>query len=285
MKSLLKIQRSESAHWVGDGFPVRTIFSYDDLAPMISPFLLLDYGGPAEFPPSQHIRGVGPHPHRGFETVTIVYSGEIDHRDSSGNGGHIGPGDVQWMTAASGVVHEEMHGGEFAKKGGLFEVVQLWVNLPKKNKGDPPRYQTLLDSQIPVRELNKTRLRIIAGEYDSVKGPALTHTPMNLWDIRMQNGAREIFKVPANHTAAVFVLNGAVKLNSSEQLTNAELAVLNPSGDTFELTALSDAKLLFLGGEAINEPIVGRGPFVMNTIQEIQQAYVDYHNGKMGRLQ
>lgn len=286
MKKLLLTQRSDTAHWVGDGFPVRSIFSYNDLAQEISPFLLMDYAGPAEFPPSEHIRGVGEHPHRGFETVTIVYSGEVEHRDSSGGGGLIRPGDVQWMTAASGLVHEEKHGKEFAKKGGAFEMVQLWVNLPSKDKMKKPRYQGIKDQDIPVIDLNNGagKVRVIAGEFQGKKGPALTFTPLNLWDMRLNAGHTTEFKVPEGHTASIFVLNGKIKLSDDKILGDAELALLERKNDSFTITASEDTKVLFLGGEPINEPVIGYGPFVMNTPQEIHQAFSDFQNGKMGSI-
>lgn len=191
MKKLIGITRDADAHWVGNGFPVRTIFSYQTHGQCISPFLLLDYAGPAEFPPSEQPRGVGEHPHRGFETVTIVYQGDVEHRDSAGNHGTIGPGDVQWMTAASGVVHEEWHEQAFARRGGVFEVVQLWVNLPAKDKMSPPGYQEIRDRQIPAVDLDGGgTVRIIAGELRGVKGPARTFTPINVWDVRLKAGQR-----------------------------------------------------------------------------------------------
>lgn len=284
MKKVLHTQRSDFPHWVGDGFPVRTIFSYQDLAQHMSPFLLMDYAGPAEFNPTDHRRGVGEHPHRGFETVTIVYSGEVEHRDSSGGGGLIKSGDVQWMTAASGLVHEELHGADFAKQGGLFEMVQLWVNLPKKDKMNKPRYQGIRNEQIPEVNLTGGKLRVIAGDYGNTHGPALTHSPMNLWDVRLEKNSENIFTVPVGHTASVFVLSGRVKLSDDKIIGDAELALLDPQGDSFKIQALEDTKLLFLGGQPLNEPIVGYGPFVMNTQLEVRQAFEDFESGKMGRL-
>ncbi|MGZ3690619.1 MAG: pirin family protein [Pseudobdellovibrio sp.] len=286
MKKLLFKQRSDTPHWVGDGFPVRTIFTYQDIAPQISPFLLMDYGGPTEFNPSKHIRGVGEHPHRGFETVTFVYAGEVEHRDSAGGGGKIGPGDVQWMTAASGLVHEEMHSADFSKTGGLFEMVQLWVNLPAKDKMAKPRYQGLTNAQIPKIELanGAGSVRVVAGEYAGQKGPAQTFTPIQAWDVRLNQGAVQNFKVKKGETTLVFVLDGEVKLNGGESVKEAELAVLDKVEEEFSLTAVSNAKILFLAGEPLNEPIVGYGPFVMNTPKEISQAMIDYESGLMGRL-
>lgn len=287
MKKLLFKQRSDTPHWVGDGFPVRSMFTYQqDIADQISPFLLMDYAGPLEFSPSEHVRGVGEHPHRGFETVTFVYSGEVVHKDSAGGGGKIGPGDVQWMTAASGLVHEEMHSADFSKTGGLFEMVQLWVNLPAKFKMAQPRYQGLTSAQIPRVELadNAGSLRVVAGEFAGQKGPAQTFTPIQAWDIRLNQGATQNFKVKKGDTTLVFVLDGEVRLHGGETIKSAELAVLDKTEEEFSLTAVSNAKILFLAGEPINEPIVGYGPFVMNTTKEISQAMVDYESGLMGRL-
>src|SRR5262245_53972305 len=202
MKKVLQIQRGGHAHWVGDGFPVRTIFSHHSHGSSISPFLLLDYAGPVEFPPSSQPRGVEEHPHKGFETVTIVYSGEVEHRDSAGGGGLIGPGDVQWMTAASGLVHEEMHGREFTRRGGTLEMVQLWVNLPAKDKQGPPHYQSITAAQIPEVPLPDGAgiLRVIAGRCQTATGPARTFTPINLWDVRLKAGGRPTFALPDGHT-------------------------------------------------------------------------------------
>lgn len=298
MKKVLFTQRSDTPHWVGDGFPVRSLFTYRDLAKDISPFLLMDYAGPTEFPPARgdHRRGVGSHPHRGFETVTIVYDGEVEHRDSAGGGGVIQKGDVQWMTAASGLVHEEFHGRNFSKTGGRFEMIQLWVNLAKKDKMAAPRYQGIKSEKIPQVKLpnDAGTLRVIAGAYGQAQGPAKTFSPMNLWDLRLNAGADVELKVPAGHTAVVFVLSGHVKVVGSDTVgidsadtqtvTTAELAVLDPRGDTLKLTATEDTKILFLGGEPLNEPIVGHGPFVMNTHGEILQAIKDFEAGKMGAL-
>jgi hypothetical protein len=222
MKKILTIYRKTSAHWVGDGFPVRTIFSYQDLSTRISPFLLLDYAGPAEFLPTDESRGVGEHPHRGFETVTIVYQGELEHRDSAGNQGRISSGDVQWMTAASGVVHEEKHAHEFARRGGTLEMVQLWVNLPAKYKMSPPGYQTLLNNQIPVVNLPDGGgfVRVIAGEFEGIKGPAHTFTPINVWELRLEVGHRLELSLPDRYTTALFVLRGEVALNNASEVVN-----------------------------------------------------------------
>jgi len=286
MKKLSFIKRSNGSHWVGDGFPVRNMFSYGDIAAEISPFLMMDYAGPKHFPPTNKKLGVGEHPHRGFETVTIVYSGEVEHKDSYGGGGKIGPGDVQWMTAASGLVHEEFHGTEFAQKGGLFEMIQLWVNLPKKDKMTTPRYQGVLDSQIPNVALPEGAgsVRVIAGEYQGHQGGAKTFTPINLWDVKLKSASSVSFPLTEGHTALLFVLKGKIKLHSGEVIGEAEIAVMEKEGKELSFSAVEDAVVLFLGGEPLNEPIVGYGPFVMNTQEEIRQAFVDYQSGKMGKI-
>jgi redox-sensitive bicupin YhaK (pirin superfamily) len=286
MKKLSFIQRNHQRHWVGDGFPVRSVFSYNDRGAELSPFLLLDYAGPASFPPSSHRRGVGEHPHRGFETVTIVYDGEVEHRDSSGGGGIIGAGDVQWMTAAAGIVHEEFHGPGFAKKGGPFEMIQLWVNLPAQDKKAAPGYQSITAAQIPRVDLPGAAglVRVIAGDYNGTKGPARTFTPINLWDVRLSAGRRAQFEVPRGYTTALLVLKGRVRLAGGEFVAEAELAVLEREDGAFSVEAQADATLLVLNGRPIDEPIVGHGPFVMNTRAEIEQAISDYQNGRMGRI-
>ena len=285
-KRLRSIQRSVDRHWVGDGFPVRTLFAYPNLGPVLSPFLLLDYAGPAEFSPTAERRGVGEHPHRGFETVTIVYEGEVEHRDSSGGGGRIGPGDVQWMTAAAGVVHEEFHGREFARRGGRFEMVQLWVNLPAAKKLSPPGYQALLDGEIPAVSLPQAQgtVRVIAGEFAGARGPAHTFTPIEVWDLRLTSGGTTQLPVPDGHTTALVVLRGSVRVNGSEALEAAEVGLFDRAGRSISVEAASDTSALLLCGEPIDEPIVGQGPFVMNTHEEIRQAMMDYASGRMGRL-
>lgn len=286
VKKLRCIQRSVDRHWVGNGFPVRTLFSYPNLGPVLSPFLLLDYAGPMEFPPTEKRLGVGEHPHRGFETVTIVYEGEVEHRDSSGGGGRIGPGDVQWMTAASGLVHEEFHGRDFARRGGMFEMVQLWVNLPARDKSAPPRYQSILNSQIPTVSLlnGQGTVRVIAGEFAGARGPANTFTPIHVWDLRLASDQRTDLAVPDDYTTAFAVLKGSLRVNGSEAIEAAEVGLFDRAGNSISIECVKDTTALLLCGEAIDEPIVGQGPFVMNTLQEIRQAIADYQSGKMGRL-
>lgn len=288
MKKVLGIYSSPRPHWVGNGFPVRSLFSYDTLGQHVSPFLLLDYAGPAEFKPAGtpgERRGVGTHPHRGFETVTIVYKGEVAHQDSSGSGGVIGPGDVQWMTAASGILHEEFHSPAFTQQGGTLEMVQLWVNLPAKDKMAAPRYQGIVDAQIPSVALPDAAgsVRVIAGSYEGAPGPAQTFTPINVWDVRLGQGKEAALTLPPGHTAAIVVLHGTVLVNG-EVVREAQMALLEREGDGLSLEANSDATLLVLSGEPINEPIVGHGPFVMNTQAEIATAINDFNAGRFGRI-
>ncbi|TVQ07911.1 MAG: pirin family protein [Leptolyngbya sp. DLM2.Bin27] len=285
-KTLHSIQRSPGRHWVGDGFPVQTLMAYNALGQTISPFLLLDYAGPANFPPTTARRGVGEHPHRGFETVTIVYEGEVEHRDSAGGGGIIGPGDVQWMTAAAGLVHEEFHGPNFARQGGPFEMVQLWVNLPAQAKMSAPRYQGITRDRIPVVELpdGQGHLRVIAGEFQNAKGPAETFTPINMWDLRLTGGKQVNLDIPEGHTTLLVVLKGSVRVGESEPIGEAEIGICDRTHTTLTLDSRQDTTALLLCGAPIDEPIVGHGPFVMNTTAEIYQAMADYQSGKMGVL-
>ncbi|MEB0207253.1 pirin family protein [Pseudomonas sp. CCC3.1] len=286
MKNILGIYTAPRGHWVGDGFPVRTLFSYDNMGEHVSPFLLLDYAGPAQFTPTTERRGVGQHPHRGFETVTIVYQGEVEHRDSTGNGGVIGPGDVQWMTAASGILHEEFHSEAFARSGGTLEMVQLWVNLPAKDKMAAPGYQGILDRDIPALALKDDAgaLRLIAGEFDGKRGPARTFTDIDVWDIRMNAGKSAVFDLHQGRNTALVVLRGTVKVNGKDVVAKGQLALFERDGSQVRLDATDDAMLLILSGEPIDEPIVGHGPFVMNTDAEIRQAFNDFQLGKFGRM-
>ncbi|HXP84636.1 MAG TPA: pirin family protein [Bryobacteraceae bacterium] len=284
-KEVLGVYGPGSNHFVGDGFPVRNLFPSNGVK-QVSPFLLLDYAGPAYFPPANQPRGVGEHPHRGFETVTIAYQGAVDHRDSGGNSGTIRPGDVQWMTAASGVVHEEKHEREFAQRGGAFEMVQLWVNLPKAYKMTAPRYQSIVSDQIPTVDLGPGAFaRVIAGELNGIAGPAKTFTPVNLFDLRMNPGSTAELNLPEGHNTAIVLLGGDVTVNAKQLEGEAQLAVLSPTGTAVSLTAKEHSLLLVLGGEPINEPVASHGPFVMNTQAELRQAIEDYKAGKMGHLQ
>ena len=283
-KKVLGIHNAGSHHWVGDGFPVRNLFPSNGVD--VSPFLMLDYAGPLRFEPSEKRRGVGEHPHRGFETVTIAYQGSVGHRDSAGNSGVIYPGDVQWMTAASGVVHEELHEAEFTKNGGTFEMVQLWVNLPKAVKMSEPRYQGITKDRIPVIELaGGGHARVIAGELLGRIGPAKTFTPVNLFDVTLKAGERLELPLPDGHNAAVVLRKGDVLLNGTESLQGeALIAQLSEEGNTVTLEAKAETQLLILSGEPIHEPVASYGPFVMNTREELGQAMEDYRAGRMGHL-
>ncbi len=285
MKVVQKVLRGEDPHWVGDGFPVRTYFHYGEAA-AFSPFLLLDYAGPAAFEPTAVARGVGPHPHRGFETVTIVYQGEVEHRDSAGNGGRIGPGDVQWMTAASGIVHEERHGASLRRDGGTLEMVQLWVNLPARAKTAPPRYQDLLATNIPHVPLPDGAgiVRVIAGAFAGTNGPAHTFTPVDVWDLQLRGGAAATLDLGAGNTALLLVQAGALRLGEHD-VPPLAMAVLDRAGsDVIVLAPGGDARVLVLAGAPIPEPVAAHGPFVMNTQAEIGKAIEDYQSGRMGRL-
>ena len=287
MKSIIGIYTSPRTHWVGDGFPVRTLFSYDNLAEHISPFLLLDHAGPAQFSPTTERRGVGQHPHRGFETVTIVYDGEVQHRDSTGSGGKIGPGDVQWMTAAKGILHEEFHSEAFARSGGVLEMVQLWVNLPAKDKMADAGYQTIVDGDIPLLPLANEagQLRLIAGEFAGTKGPARTFTPIDVWDLRLNAGKALTLDLHAGRNTVLVILRGTVLVNGEEIARQGQLALFERDGTQLSLESSDDARVLLLSGEPIDEPIVGHGPFVMNTEQEIHQAFADFNSGHFGQMQ
>jgi redox-sensitive bicupin YhaK (pirin superfamily) len=286
MKGLIGLYRPGSRHMVGDGFPVRNLFPSNELDREVSPFLMLDYAGPQYFTPTDHPRGVGEHPHRGFETVTIVYEGVVAHRDSAGNAGVIGPGDVQWMTAASGIVHEELHEKEFAKQGGTLHAIQLWVNLPRTSKMSAPGYQTILNAEIPSIDLDggAGRLRVIAGSFLGHKGPAHTFTPVELYDLQLKAGRRVALALPEGHNTAIFVLQGRASVNGSEEAGEAELIVCKHEGSQVTVEAQESSRLLVMAGEPIQEPIARYGPFVMNTKAELVEAVNDYNAGKMGHL-
>ena len=284
MKKVISVHRGQPAHWVGDGFHVRSLFMYEGQAQTISPFLLLDYAAPEEFAPSEQLRGVGRHPHRGFETVTIAYQGGVEHRDSAGNEGTIGPGDVQWMTAASGIVHEEWHERAFTRRGGTMEMAQLWVNLPAKDKMAAPGYQDIRSGQIPVVSPGAgSSVRVIAGEFRGVKGPARTFTPINVWDARIKAGHRVELDFSEGYTTLLAILKAKVSINDAESAGAAELVILERAGTRVTLEAEDDATVLVLNGEPIDEPVVGYGPFVMNSHDEIHQAVRDFQSGRLER--
>jgi redox-sensitive bicupin YhaK (pirin superfamily) len=286
MRKIAGVYGAPRPHWVGDGFPVRSLFLHASHGRQISPFLLLDYAGPARFEPTTERRGVGVHPHRGFETVTIVYAGEVEHRDSTGAGGTIGPGDVQWMTAASGILHEEHHSPAFAAKGGTFEMVQLWVNLPAKHKMAKPDYQTLRDAVIPSIELPDSAgiVRVIAGDFGGHKGPARTFTPIDIWDVRLKANHDAAFTLPEGHTLAVVVLAGTVDINGAEIAREAQTVLFGREGGPITVATHNDAKLLICSGAPIHEPVAAQGPFVMNSVGEIKQAMLDFQSGRFGAM-
>lgn len=285
-KKLIGVYTNEHAHWVGDGFPVRSLFDYNTFGQQLSPFLLLDRAGPHTFAPTPRQRGVGAHPHRGFETVTIVYAGSVAHRDSAGGGGAIGPGDVQWMTAGSGLLHDEFHAPAFAATGGVLDMVQLWVNLPARHKMTPPKYQAITDADIPVVALpdDAGRMRVIAGEFGGRRGPAQTFSPMNVWDLRLAAGKQLELRVPDGHTLAIVALHGSLRVNGAQDVGVAQFALFDQAGTTASLAANDDAVALILAGEPLNEPIEGYGPFVMNTAQEIDDAVQDFRCGRFGQM-
>ncbi|WP_159236459.1 pirin family protein [Raoultella terrigena] len=286
MKQITGVYTAPSQHWVGNGFPVRSLFSYQTHGEQLSPFLLLDYAGPHSFPAGSGKRGVGEHPHRGFETVTVVYSGEVEHRDSTGRGGVIGPGDVQWMTAGAGILHEEFHSAEFTRTGGELKMIQLWVNLPAKDKMAAPGYQSITADLIPRVALadNAGHVRVIAGDYADVSGPAHTFSPLNVWDMQLTQGHDVSLRQPAGWSTALVVLEGEVRVNDAENAREGQLVVLSQQGETLHLSATADARVLLLAGEPLGEPIVGYGPFVMNSKTQIAEAVRDFNSGRFGQI-
>ena len=287
MKKVIGVYRNQNMHWVGDGFPVKNLFSYDRLGQAISPFLLLDYASPYKFDPTKAQHGVGSHPHRGFETVTIAYKGEVTHKDSYGGGGTIKTGDVQWMTAGSGLVHEEYHSKEFAETGGLFEMVQLWVNLPARDKMTKPKYQGIEAKDIPVIqfEQNAGQLRVIAGKFAEQQGPATTFSPVNVWDAVLNARHTEQIYVPVDHTSLIVVLEGELLINDTQTVQDNSLVIFGKDGEAqIKVNAVQDTKFLVLTGRPLNEPIEGYGPFVMNTKEEIMAAFNDFNQGKFGEI-
>ena len=289
MRAVRQIYRANSRHWVGDGFWVQPLFSHMGEDRGTDPFLMLDYAAPYQFAPNEarSPRGVGQHPHKGFETVTIAYQGEVAHRDSSGGGGVIREGDVQWMTAGSGVIHEEFHSEDFSRRGGMFEMVQLWVNLPAKDKNTPPRYQHLAKEAIPVVQLADEAgyVRVIAGQHEGVQGAATTFTEMNVWDVVIDAGKESVLTVPDNHSLSMVVLRGQAQFNGQEQAGAGQLVGFVAEGGAVKVAAgEEEVKILLLSGVPIAEPVVGYGPFVMNTEDEIRQAIHDFNHGRFGRI-
>lgn len=288
-KHIERVIAPQAPHYVGDGFRVHNFIPgsyYMDMQRM-SPFIMLDYNSKFHFPPTDQPRGVGVHPHRGFETVTIAYKGRVAHHDSAGNSGVIAEGDVQWMTAASGILHKEYHESEFSKAGGDFQMVQLWVNLPAKDKMSAPKYQGITHDGINKFDLpdNGGTIEVIAGQYKNVSGAASTFTPVNLQNARLNKGATAEFNFPANYNTGLLVIEGSVRVNGGETVPTDHFVLFQNDGETFTVEALENAVVLVLSGEPIDEPIAAQGPFVMNTRAELQQAVLDYNVGKFGFLE
>ncbi len=288
VREIEDVYRSPGLHWVGDGFRVAGYFSaIPDVVRRLSPFLLLDYHAPYVYSPTSGRRGVGVHPHRGFETVTLAWQGSVAHHDSTGGGGVIGPGDVQWMTAASGILHKEYHEERFAREGGTFQMAQLWVNLPRQHKMASPRYQPILADQMGIVNLPDGAgvVRVIAGEYRGVKGPAKTFSEVHLFDARLDAGGKLELPFPARQNVAVLVMNGEVGINEEVTAREGDFVLFKNAGERISIDAHAGSQLLVLGGEPIDEPVVQYGPFVMNTEREIAQAITDFNRGKFGHLE
>ncbi|UBB90607.1 pirin family protein [Candidatus Kaistella beijingensis] len=287
-KKVELIAAPKPAHFVGDGFRVHNFIpsGYHLDMKRMDPFIMLDYNSKFHFSGTDTPRGVGVHPHRGFETVTIAYQGRVEHGDSSGGGGIIGQGDVQWMTAASGVLHKEFHETEWAKEGGIFQMVQLWVNLPAKDKMSPPKYQAIKNSEMKNVDLGENGfIEVIAGEFNGEKGPATTFSPVNLMNAKLKSGGKAEFSFPANFNTAALVIEGNIMVNGEEKVPTDHLVLFQNEGETFTIEAAEDSIVLILSGEPLNEPIYPHGPFVMNTREEIIQAFDDFNNGKFGYLE
>ncbi|MET0944585.1 MAG: pirin family protein [Flavobacterium sp.] len=285
-KKIERIFSPPAPHMVGDGFRVHNFIPFGMSMERMSPFILMDYNSKFYFPPTNRLRGVDVHPHRGFETVTIAYKGKVAHHDSSGNSGVISEGDVQWMTAASGILHKEYHEEQFSKEGGDFQMVQLWVNLPAKDKMSKPKYQGITNKDINKHTLPNDDgvIEVIAGEYNGTEGAATTFTPMNLFNTKLNKEASATFNFPANYNSALLVIEGSIRVNGNENVPENHFLLFANEGEEFTIEALEDAVVLILSGEPINEPIVARGPFVMNTQQEIREAMSDVTMGKFGYL-
>jgi len=286
-RNIETVMAPPAPHFVGDGFRVHNFIPYKADMQRMSPFIMMDYGSKFYFPPTDKPRGVGVHPHRGFETVTIAYKGKVAHNDSAGNSGVIAEGDVQWMTAASGILHKEFHEENFSKTGGDFQMVQLWVNLPAKDKMSKPKYQGLTNEQINKFQLpnNGGVVEVIAGQYQDVKGSASTFTPVNLLNVKLNKGTVTNFSFPANYNTGLVVVEGSVKINEAELVPTNNFVVFQNNAEDFIIEATENAIVLVLSGEPINEPIAAQGPFVMNTRAEIIQAIEDYNMGKFGYIE
>ncbi|MCH7339482.1 pirin family protein [Acinetobacter sp. NIPH1876] len=286
MKSLAFIHRNDTRFAIGDFYPALSVFSYQELGNTTSPFLLLDHIGPGRLPPKSTKKGVNEHPHRGFETVTFVFAGELQHQDSTGSGGVISQGDVQWMTAASGIQHIEHFSPEFREQGGFFEMVQLWVNLPAKDKMSAPHYQSLLNHNIPkiLLEHDAGYVRIVAGQFQNIQGVAHTYSPMNVFDVHLNKGQQ--LTLSANHgdTTLIYLRNGKLQFSADEEILEKQaLAIMSSFDNDVAITALENCDLLFLSAPPLQEPINGHGFFVMNSYEEILQAYEDLKTGQFGK--
>lgn len=289
IKQVQQVLAPPAPHMVGDGFRVHNFFpgGYDMGKKRMSPFFLLDYNAKIDFPARKEPRGVGVHPHRGFETVTIAYHGSVAHHDSAGNSGVISKGGVQWMTAASGVLHKEYHAEVYSKKGGLFQMVQLWVNLPAKDKMSKPKYQSISHAQLAKYQLpgDSGIVEVIAGEYKTVKGPASTFTPIEMYNVRLKKGATVSMSLPADFNTGLLVIEGSIKVNENDKAAADHFVLFKNEGEDISIEAEEESVLLLLSGEPINEPIAAYGPFLMNTHEELEQAYSDFNHGKFGYLE
>ena len=286
-KNIEAVIAPREPHFVGDGFRVHNFIPsgyHLDMRKM-DPFIMLDYNSKFHFPATDKPKGVGVHPHRGFETVTIAYEGSVSHHDSSGGGGTIHQGDVQWMTAASGVLHKEYHAEEFYKQGGIFQMVQLWVNLPAKDKMSTPKYQAIEHKDIPTVEVENGFIEVIAGEYNQTKGAASTFSPVNMLNAKLNEGGKANFSFPANYNTVLLVIDGEVKVNNEEIVPTDHLLLFTNEGEDFSIEATKNSVVLILSGEPLNEPIASYGPFVMNTQEQIREAFEDFNNGKFGTLE
>lgn len=288
LRSVERIISPPRPHFVGDGFRVHNFIPSIPPLSMVrmDPFIMLDYNSKFEFPPSNEPKGVGVHPHRGFETVTIAYHGKVAHHDSAGNSGVIGEGEVQWMTAASGVLHKEYHEKNFSAEGGLFQMVQLWVNLPAAHKMSPPKYQGITRDQIKIVEVDDDQgsIELIAGEYKGVKGPASTFTPIHLSNVKLKAGAQVNFNFPKKYHTAMVIIEGGIIINGEKEAPVDHFVLMNNDGEDFTIEAKTDCIVLIMSGEPIEEPIAAHGPFVMNSQKELLEAFEDFHSGKFGEL-
>jgi redox-sensitive bicupin YhaK (pirin superfamily) len=286
-RSIEEVLSPTEAHMVGDGFKVVNYLpGGKNFGKRMNPFFLMDFNPEYNFSPTDIPRGVGVHPHRGFETVTIAYKGSVAHNDSAGNSGVINPGDVQWMTAASGILHKEYHEKEFAKKGGAFEMVQIWVNLPKKYKMSSPKYQAILNQQKGKVDLpeNAGKAHIIAGEYKGIKGAAKTFSPVEMYDIRLNENGEIELNLPATYNTGLLIVEGEITINDNTRVSQHQYTQFKNEAGIIKIKAGKKSNLLLLSGEPINEPVTAYGPFVMNTIEEIQEALADVKSGKFGTL-